>query len=91
MESPRFATGIMLQRCPKAQSNQIRAHGTAMHQRMTIHTDIVGNISVHTGREQTPNDPKLSDRGAWRGSCVMERSEGIRPREKGGSDETGSS
>ena len=40
---------------------------------------------------ETPNDPKLSDGGAWRGSCVVERSEGIRAREKGGSDETGSS
>ena len=39
----------------------------------------------------TPNDPKLSDGGAWRGSCVVKRSEGIRAREKGGSDETGSS
>ena len=38
-----------------------------------------------------PNDPKLSDGGAWRGSCVVERSEGIRAREKGGSDETGPS
>jgi len=35
--------------------------------------------------------PKLSDGGAWRGSCVVERSEGIRAREKGGSDETGPS
>jgi len=37
------------------------------------------------------NDPKLSDGGAWRGSCVVERREGIRAREKGGSDETGPS
>ena len=43
------------------------------------------------GRVATPNDPKLSDGGAWRGSCVVERSEGIRVREKGGSDETGPS
>ncbi len=40
---------------------------------------------------KSPNDPKLSDGGAWRGSCVVERSEGIRDREKGGSDETGPS
>jgi len=33
----------------------------------------------------TPNDPKLSDGGAWRGSCVVERSEGIQATEKGGS------
>ena len=39
----------------------------------------------------TPNDPKLSDCGARRGSCVVRRSEGIRAREKGGSDETGPS
>ena len=24
---------------------------------------------IYTGREETPNDPKLSDGGAWRGSC----------------------
>ncbi len=24
---------------------------------------------IHTGREETPNDPKLSDSGARRGSC----------------------
>ena len=40
---------------------------------------------------QRPNDPKLSDGGAWRGSCVVERSGGIRARVKGGSDETGPS
>ena len=32
---------------------------------------------------KTPNDPKLSDGGAWRGSCVVERSEGIQATEKG--------
>ena len=42
-------------------------------------------------REETPNDPTLSDGGAWRGSCEVGRSEGIRAREKGGSDETGPS
>ena len=36
-------------------------------------------------RVATPNDPKLSDGGAWRGSCVVERSEGIQVTEKGGS------
>ena len=46
---------------------------------------------LNTTRVATPNDPKLSDGGAWRGSCVVERSEGIRAREKGGSDETGPS
>ena len=44
-----------------------------------------------TKDEATPNDPKLSDGGAWRGSCVVERGKGIRAREKGGSDETGPS
>jgi hypothetical protein len=34
-----------------------------------------------------PNDPKLSDGGAWRGSCVVERREGIRTTKEGGSDE----
>jgi hypothetical protein len=33
----------------------------------------------------SPTDPKLSDGGAWRGSCVVERSEGIQATEKGGS------
>jgi len=37
---------------------------------------------------KSPNDPKLSDCGARRGSCVVERREGIRAREKGGSDDT---
>ena len=36
----------------------------------------------------TPNDPKLSDCGARRGSCVVRRSEDIRASAKGGSDET---
>ncbi len=35
-------------------------------------------ISLHTERARTPNDPKLSDGGAWRGSCVVERSESER-------------
>ena len=39
----------------------------------------------------TPNDPKLSDGGAWRGSCVVERSEGIRTTGDEQTDETGSS
>ena len=34
----------------------------------------------------SPIDPKLSDGGAWRGSCVVERNEGIRTRKKGGSE-----
>ena len=33
-----------------------------------------------------PNDPKLSDCGARRGSCVVRRSEGIRASENGGSE-----
>ena len=35
-----------------------------------------------------PNDLKLSDCGARRGSCVVRRSEDIRASVKGGSDET---
>jgi len=46
---------------------------------------------LNTTRVATPNDLKLSDGGAWRGSCVVERREGIRAREKGRSDETGPS
>ena len=46
--------------------------------------------SLDRMRVATPNDLKLSDGGAWRGSCVVERCEDIRTREKGGSDETGS-
>ena len=42
-------------------------------------------LLIHNERVATPNDPKLSDGGAWRGSCVVERSEGIRATEKGGS------
>ena len=34
----------------------------------------------------TPNDPKLSDGGAWRGSCVVERRRDIRTTKKGGSE-----
>ena len=41
---------------------------------------------LNTTRVATPNDPKLSDGGAWRGSCVVERSEGIRTTKKGGSE-----
>ena len=48
-------------------------------------------VTLNTTRVATPNDPKLSDGGAWRGSCVVERSEGIRAKDKGGSDETGPS
>jgi len=40
------------------------------------------------GEFRRSNDPKLSDGGAWRGSCVVGRSEGIQARERGGSDET---
>ena len=36
---------------------------------------------------KSPNDPKLSDCGARRGSCVVRRRESIRATEKGGSDE----
>ena len=43
-------------------------------------------VPLNTTRVATPNDPKLSDGGAWRGSCVVERSEGIRTRKKGGSE-----
>ena len=39
-------------------------------------------------RVATPNDLKLSDCGARRGSCVVRRSEDIRASVKGGSDET---
>ena len=53
---------------------------------------LAANLGLHfPGDVATPNDPKLSDGGAWRGSCVVERSEGIRARVKGGSDETGPS
>ena len=46
------------------------------------------NISVvHGMRSEWPNDPKLSDCGARRGSCGVRRSESIRARVKGGSDE----
>jgi hypothetical protein len=34
----------------------------------------------------TPNDPKLSDGGAWRGSCVVERRRDIRTTVEGGSE-----
>ena len=43
-------------------------------------------VFIYGTREETPNDPKLSDGGAWRGSCVVERSEGIRTTTKGGSE-----
>ena len=33
----------------------------------------------------SPNDPKLSHGVAWRGSCVVELSEGIRTTDEGGS------
>ena len=49
-------------------------------------------LRVFKGRAaDAPNDPKLSDGGARRGSCVVERRESIRAREKGGSEETGPS
>ena len=54
---------------------------------------VSGKINqAHTGDVgMTANDPKLSDGGAWRGSCVVERSGDIRARVKGGSGETGPS
>ena len=69
------------------------------------HTDMPDSASATSGMPVRSNsatmvskeplmtayDPKFSDGGAWRGSCVVERSEGIRAKEKGGSDETGSS
>ena len=36
---------------------------------------------------KSPNDPKLSDGGARRGSCVVERRKSIQTTEKGGSEE----
>ena len=47
------------------------------------------NRNQDTGR--TPNDPKLSDGGAWRGSCEVERRRSIRTTKEGGADETGPS
>ena len=43
-------------------------------------------LSLLGTRVATPNDPKLSDGGAWHGNCVVERSEGIRNTKKGGSE-----
>ena len=37
-------------------------------------------------RPKTPNDPKLSDGGAWRGSCVVERRRDVWTTRKGGSE-----
>ena len=48
-------------------------------------------LLILLGRVKGPNDPKLSDGGAWRGSCVVERRTDIRATAKGGSDETGPS
>ena len=58
---------------------------------MKLETSFRKNSGQKERVRATANDPKLSDGGAWRGSCVVERSEGIRAREKGGSDETGPS
>ena len=55
---------------------------------LRLHCNVSAILAFHETRAEWPNDPKLSDGGAWRGSCVVERSEGIRAREKGGSDET---
>ena len=46
------------------------------------------NIPFGAMRAYAPNDLKLSDCGARRGSCVVRRSEDIRASVKGGSDET---
>ena len=40
---------------------------------------------VHVKRAHAPNDPKLSDRGAWRGSCEGGPKDSIKATEKGGS------
>ena len=44
------------------------------HGGTVLHDDVLNEgerIEVHSfsGREETPNDPKLSDGGAWRGAC----------------------
>ena len=39
-------------------------------------------VPVPVGAWKTPNDPKLSEPRGWRDRCVVERSEGIRAREK---------
>ena len=41
----------------------------ARHARLGWESDVKVNRGV------SPNDPKLSDGGAWRGSCVVERRE----------------
>ena len=40
---------------------------------------------IEENRAQSPNDPKLSDGGAWRGSCEGGTKDSIRATEKGGS------
>ena len=47
---------------------------------------LLGRLARHMLKLRRPIDPKLSDGGARRGSCVVERSEGIRITKKGGSE-----
>ena len=37
---------------------------------------------------ESPNDPKLSDGGAWRGSCVVKRRRDMQARKEERTDET---
>ena len=47
---------------------------------------------VFTGeRAKSPNDPKLSHGGAWRGSCEVRRRRDIQTRKRERTDETGAS
>ena len=45
----------------------------------------------YSGRRATPNEPKLSHGGAWRGSCGARRRRDMRARKECGTDETSTS
>ena len=51
------------------------------------------SLHVHSAGDvrKSPNDPKLSDCGARRGSCVVERRRSIQTTAKGGAEKTGPS
>ena len=52
---------------------------------------VVQNRSLKKTGARTPNDPKLSHGGAWRGSCGVRRRRDIRVRKECGTHETGTS
>ena len=58
---------------------------------MCFNVDSKDSASVSTETVESPNDPKLSDCGARRGSCVVERRGSIQTTAKGGSEKTGPS